>query len=100
MPTAQGEFYLLLQRRLVHPAVHHIMRDAHLHTRRLRVTDLAHAARGRSGPELAIGDFLILGQERARREHRVAADAATVHHRRSEEHTSELQSLMRISYAV
>src|SRR3546814_4762148 len=28
------------------------------------------------------------------------ADPATLHHMRSEEHTSELQSLMRISYAV
>src|SRR3546814_1835867 len=45
------------------------------------VADLAHAARGRSGPQLAVGDFLILGEQRPRGEHRVAADAAAVHHR-------------------
>src|SRR3546814_5072692 len=43
------------------------------------------------------------GQHRgARREHRRPAGGLPVrrHQRRSEEHTSELQSLMRISYAV
>src|SRR3546814_9769457 len=33
-------------------------------------------------------------------EHLLAGDVQGVLHRRSEEHTSELQSLMRISYAV
>src|SRR3546814_9778982 len=38
--------------------------------------------------------------QRQHRLHRSLAEAAFAHHQRSEEHTSELQSLMRISYAV
>src|SRR3546814_9939915 len=42
-----------------------------------------------------VGD--ALARDHARR---IGRDAVVAEHRRSEEHTSELQSLMRISYAV
>src|SRR3546814_1262776 len=47
--------------------------------------------------------WIMLKQERAQvmaAAEEVAAHRARLAHRRSEEHTSELQSLMRISYAV
>src|SRR3546814_6972233 len=44
--------------------------------------------------------WLVLLTAAARREDRVLALSLGVDHYRSEEHTSELQSLMRISYAV
>src|SRR3546814_20266760 len=49
----------------------------------------------RSGSNQAIGS-----QGAHVRTHRFAVRTRPVHHFRSEEHTSELQSLMRISYAV
>src|SRR3546814_5558159 len=45
------------------------------------------------------GDFWMLGIEPVRRSEPPPKDAVE-HYGRSEEHTSELQSLMRISYAV
>src|SRR3546814_5546048 len=42
----------------------------------------------------------LLGLERARAQAAMLVDQAIAHLRRSEEHTSELQSLMRTSYAV
>src|SRR3546814_9664686 len=45
--------------------------------------------------------FDRFGQEdEGKRDHHRCGDRAEQEHRRSEEHTSELQSLMRISYAV
>src|SRR3546814_6650395 len=44
--------------------------------------------------------MLGMSMDRLERSHAVRRDAAAAEQRRSEEHTSELQSLMRISYAV
>src|SRR3546814_9861779 len=57
-------------------------------------------ARRRQDRKGALGQYVALGEhfahdDRAERGHRRG-----LHHERSEEHTSELQSLMRISYAV
>src|SRR3546814_8048339 len=72
-----------------HPQRH---RAAEEHARRLRTG----CARGRGGG--AGGDR---GARRAdRRTHRAPPDRDRKRQGRSEEHTSELQSLMRISYAV
>src|SRR3546814_5351667 len=66
--------------------------------RRMGLDELA---RGRRG-----GGFALVGieghrpQARRRRDARLGKPAGMVHRRRSEEHTSELQSLMRSSYAV
>src|SRR3546814_4868963 len=57
--------------------------------------------RDEAGPALALSHVLGLGE--LPRPHRRGPDVARLarlHHVRSEEHTSELQSLMRISYAV
>src|SRR3546814_6159597 len=70
-----------------------------------------HFAVGPGGAKIAEADDLRwnLGELRAghRAGHRFAGELLpptfgepVVHHQRSEEHTSELQSLMRISYAV
>src|SRR3546814_3028659 len=77
-------------------------------------SDLDHAALGhvpghdRIGADRRLGadgyatdDLGARSQEAAVADHRRAAPAAAIHiAERSEEHTSELQSLMRISYAV
>src|SRR3546814_6655366 len=48
-----------------------------------------------------INPFRLLPKQKGRRDSQRSAQHATNHHvQRSEEHTSELQSLMRISYAV
>src|SRR3546814_6809858 len=65
----------------------------------LQVGPAAHQARGHVAQ---LGQFdlqLALGAARALRED-VEDQAGAIDHARSEEHTSELQSLMRISYAV
>src|SRR3546814_1587851 len=50
--------------------------------------------------EAVAGAFRGCEEDRVEREQRVAGEVHLRHQARSEEHTSELQSLMRISYAV
>src|SRR3546814_2689278 len=57
-----------------------------------------HMARFAQQSEAAMGLWKIVSRDRIQRTARAESDAAT--RLRSEEHTSELQSLMRISYAV
>src|SRR3546814_3955875 len=61
----------------------------------------------RGAPVLAAGDGVVMKRERfgsfgkyIRLRHDETYETAYAHLSRSEEHTSELQSLMRISYAV
>src|SRR3546814_20731694 len=80
-----------------------------------RSSDLAHVARGHHGLALevaaALRKHLVLDMQARRAGSLVGADGApdighaaeagvAIGDHRSEEHTSELQSLMRISYAV
>src|SRR3546814_10430309 len=51
-------------------------------------------------PRMAAGYSAAAGMLAAGRDGAVACEAVVVPHARSEEHTSELQSLMRISYSV
>src|SRR3546814_4504427 len=62
--------------------------------------DTGHLIEANSGPEaaLASGPFSI--DSRSEMQQRPGRFSVPVSARRSEEHTSELQSLMRISYAV
>src|SRR3546814_2913912 len=53
---------------------------------------------GRRAEEFVVG--AVAADDAARTVPGAAADGAALVHARSEEHTSELQSLMRISYAV
>src|SRR3546814_5892807 len=66
--------------------------------RRFRWTDHGGQLRRRA-PDLHRVERGLLGQESSRRD-RVHRQVSILCKRRSEEHTSELQSLMRISYAV
>src|SRR3546814_6865607 len=65
---------------------------------RLRAADLMEAAA--ADIEARGGRFTIIGTDRSMSFEEVAAASADPIAFRSEEHTSELQSLMRISYAV
>src|SRR3546814_5866066 len=79
----------------------------HIHHRK-PLAEAQHICVGEQRPRAARTQELII--ERARHRHRDGADmrederigrhVGKAHLRRSEEHTSELQSLMRISYAV
>src|SRR3546814_4257865 len=64
--------------------------------------DQIHQQAGRAGAEAALDQRIdLVGAERGDDgEEADGEEAGGVPHRRSEEHTSELQSLMRISYAV
>src|SRR3546814_2915427 len=77
-----------------HPVDHHVW-CAHLAQRRFPGRDVRHGARHRARPDRRLsrrrGRFLHYARGRR---------AAVFPGDRSEEHTSELQSLMRISYAV
>src|SRR3546814_6267851 len=81
-PAAFGEVRGKSAERPVDPAVY------------LEDGDLQHNAEHHGG-----GDLRVLVRDLAARDGRLD-DALQHGHRRSEEHTSELQSLMRISYAV
>src|SRR3546814_3682154 len=68
----------------------------HLRGHRFVVAEIQRIATAPGGDRLEFGRVAFqLGQRHLRLDHDLAAA-----HRRSEEHTSELQSLMRISYAV
>src|SRR3546814_21005417 len=60
-PPSRGRRLSLFHRRPVHAAVEHIMGDPHLHPGRLRVVDLANAARRGAGPSFARGNVLMPG---------------------------------------
>src|SRR3546814_9301218 len=66
-----------------------------------RLLIVEHIGVDRAEPEIEIGEQRRLGDldQKAREPHAHRGPARTLR-RRSEEHTSELQSLMRISYAV
>src|SRR3546814_6237834 len=66
-----------------------------------RPTPTAYAASERSEPVQTEGSKLIVGRNIKLKGVEITdCDTLVVEGRRSEEHTSELQSLMRISYAV
>src|SRR3546814_3198068 len=82
----------------IHVALHHVHRDVE------RVGLLAGEAQEIAGANLVLAPRAALGIERGAQELDVG-DAGNLDRileakERSEEHTSELQSLMRISYAV
>src|SRR3546814_7638932 len=62
------------------------------------IDDRAPAAKSRDGLRGVAAQAAKTGERGQKISHRLSVSARTV--RRSEEHTSELQSLMRISYAV
>src|SRR3546814_1908728 len=72
--------------------------------RRMRIVGARSEGRGIEGDDVGEGARLELAAsfqpEEARRGRRALRDEALEVEHRSEEHTSELQSLMRISYAV
>src|SRR3546814_10829859 len=69
---------------------------SHLHRRPRRHPPAAEGPRHR----LRVPELRALRPPDGAREHRLPAEGAEGPQERSEEHTSELQSLMRISYAV
>src|SRR3546814_18742171 len=62
--------------------------------------DEARLDEGHGGDEGVFLDDRAIHHHRVHADHRVAPDPAAMQHHRSEEHTSELQSLMRNSYAA
>src|SRR3546814_2694887 len=92
-------------KRHVSPSAQFFARAAADHRTGLR-TDRPDAARGYADDHAARDDrgYAVAGTHRHRypaARHRVGTDRrGAAHRQRSEEHTSELQSLMRISYAV
>src|SRR3546814_6569345 len=87
-----GPFEEALQDRL-RPGLGQVEREAALRARR-RLIIAVHEADAVAGQRLDLDDV------RAHVAHHRGAHRPREEHARSEEHTSELQSLMRISYAV
>src|SRR3546814_5776910 len=83
---------------LVRSLAHHGAAAHDLDALQLGVLLAALHQAGDSRRPLEVADLLALAEGP---EHRIAVEHGVPHgHERSEEHTSELQSLMRISYAV